>query len=60
MKYIEDTKISVATRLLDTTDLSITQISHDLCYCDSAHFSHSYSKATGTTPHERRKYFIKY
>jgi len=57
---IEDTKISVATKFLDTTDLSITEIAYKLCYCDSAHFSHAYSKAVGLTPGERRKYFIKY
>ncbi len=59
-KCIEETKISVATNLLDTTNLSITQIAHKLCYCDSSHFSHSYSKAVGITPCERRKYFVKY
>ena len=41
-----------AKRLLDETDLSVSEIGASVGYVSSAHFSHLFKKMTGMTPTE--------
>lgn len=57
-RYISSLRISEAVRLLDETDMSVTEISQSLGFCDSSHFCNVYRSLTGGTPHERRQFAI--
>ena len=48
-------RIERAKRLLDDRNLTLTDIAYACGYANSAHFSTSFGRATGTTPSEYRR-----
>lgn len=54
-RYIIDTKIRRAGRLLSATDLTVTEIAQRLSFYDSSHFASVFSSVTGTSPSDYRK-----
>ena len=55
MRYLNELRCAEAKRLLETTDLSITQIAICVGYNSSSHFSESYKKIVGEAPAYTRK-----
>ena len=53
--YIRKIRIERAQFLLSTSDESIADISEELHFCSSSHFSDTFRKATGMLPQEYRK-----
>lgn len=53
--HIRNLRITAGKHLLETTDLAISEIAHSLGYSDPAHFSHSFSRATGLSPRSYRR-----
>lgn len=53
--HIRGLRISAGKQLLETSDLSIGEISHALGYSDPAHFSHAFTRATGLSPRAYRR-----
>lgn len=43
-----------ASRLLDTTDMKVADISRTLGFCDEAYFSRTFKQVTGKSPREHR------
>lgn len=52
---INDMLLLEAKVLLGSTDKTVTEIAHTLCFEDQSHFSHFIKKHTGCTPLELRK-----
>lgn len=52
--YIAKVKTERAKFLLDHSDLSVSEISHQLCYSSESHFGSSFRRITGMTPTEYR------
>ena len=59
MKFLNQVRCKEAKTLLETTDLSITEIAISVGYNSSSHFSESYKKIIGETPAQTRKRFYK-
>ena len=57
LKYINAKKLQEARRLLTETDMSITNISVELAFSSSQHFSTRFSTAFSLTPREYRQAF---
>lgn len=58
MRYLNELRCMEAKKLLETTDLSITQIAICVGYNSSSHFSDSYKKIIGEAPaHTRKKLY---
>ena len=58
MRYLNELRCLEAKKLLETTDLSITQIAICVGYNSSSHFSDSYKKIIGEAPaHTRKKLY---
>ena len=55
MHYLNELRCMEAKKLLETTDLSITQIAICVGYNSSSHFSDSYKKIMGEAPAHTRK-----
>ena len=55
MHYLNELRCVEAKKLLETTDLSITQIAICVGYNSSSHFSDSYKKIMGEAPAHTRK-----
>lgn len=53
--HIRNLRITAGKHLLETSDLSIGEISHSLGYSDPAHFSHAFTRATGMSPRAYRR-----
>lgn len=49
-QYLITHRIKEASRLLRTTQLSVTEISHSLGFCTSQHFATLFKRHIGTTP----------
>ena len=54
--YVTDFKITLAKEMLETTNLSVTDISNDLGFSDSGYFIKQFKKHEGVTPAMFRKY----
>ena len=50
VRFLTNIRISNARRLLDTTDLTVSQIGESVGYNDQFHFSKTFSKITGMSP----------
>ena len=59
MAYYQHRRVQHACRLLMDLEKSITNIAHELGYCDSAHFTHLFTKHHGTLPSEYRRLYAK-
>ena len=55
MDYYQHRRLQQACTSLLGTNEPITDIAHDLGYCDAAHFSHFFRRYLGTTPSEYRR-----
>jgi len=54
-QLINDVLLLEAKVLLGSTDKTITEVAHQLCFEDQAHFSHFIKQQTGLTPAALRK-----
>ena len=54
MAYFQRRRVQIAGSYLLDLKRSITEIAHDLGYCDAAHFSHLFKQYQGVTPTEYR------
>jgi AraC-like DNA-binding protein len=50
---LDEVRISLARRLLDTDSLTVAQVAHRLGYAEAASFIHAYRRWHGTTPGRR-------
>ncbi|WP_169568184.1 GlxA family transcriptional regulator [Sneathiella limimaris] len=57
MEYIQSVRIEEARQLLETTDLSITDIGEQVGYMDTPSFRRLFKRKTGLTPAEHRRMF---
>jgi transcriptional regulator GlxA family with amidase domain len=57
MDYVQSLRIEEAKQILETTDLSIEAVAHDVGYEDSSSFSRLFRRKTGITPAQYRKRF---
>ncbi|WP_434701982.1 AraC family transcriptional regulator [Pseudomonas sp. D1-36] len=48
--WIRGQRIMRAKRLMQTTDLTLTQISQECGFCDQAHFCHIFTHSEGISP----------
>ncbi|MGH1469889.1 MAG: GlxA family transcriptional regulator [Cellvibrionaceae bacterium] len=55
LKYLQDIRIGIARDLLQTTNLSISEIAYRVGYHDLGHFSSLFKKTFNATPHDYRK-----
>lgn len=55
MQYYNQIQIEEAKRLLRVADMSITEISEKLCFCNPHYFSHVFQKYMHMSPSEYRK-----
>ena len=56
-QYIREVRIGVARHLLETDDLSLTQIASECGFYDQSHFSRQFKTSTGLTPLQYRRRF---
>ncbi len=56
--YINSQKLSEASRLLQTSDLSITEVAGHVGYTNMPYFSRLFKKKFGTSPAEYRKRYV--
>jgi AraC-like DNA-binding protein len=49
-EYLRQLRIQDSKRMLESTDMTITEIARSLGYRDPSHFSHSFTRATGMSP----------
>ena len=59
MKFLNTIRCNEAKTLLETTDLSITEIAISVGYNSSSHFTGSYKQIIGETPVQTRKNYYK-
>ena len=52
--YLDSLRLSESTRLLLTTDMSITEIAAELGFSDTCHYIRKFKAAYGITPHKYR------
>ncbi|MHC8326185.1 helix-turn-helix domain-containing protein [Pseudomonas sp. LB1P83] len=48
--WIRDQRIARAKQLIQSTDLTLTQISLECGFCDQAHFCHIFTRSEGINP----------
>ncbi|MCI0604607.1 AraC family transcriptional regulator [bacterium] len=53
--YIRRTRLKFAAKLLQETNLSLTEIALSTGFCDQSHFTHSFRRHFGITPRRFRK-----
>ena len=58
-RYIAERKMEYARRLIETTGLSVSEISETVGISDSAYFSRLFKSCYGMSPTYCRKYFLK-
>lgn len=56
-KYVLARRMETAKRLLESTDLSVSEISEKIGICDSAHLSRTFKKFYNTSPGRYRSYY---
>jgi AraC-like DNA-binding protein len=56
--YIKNKRLEKSAELLEISDLSITEISHECVFSDVAHFSNSFKERYNSTPSQYRLKFI--
>ena len=54
-RYVISCRIDRAKSLLRNTDLSVTEIAHQVGYASQSHFSVAFHKVTGQTPRRYRR-----
>ncbi|MGI1678321.1 MAG: helix-turn-helix domain-containing protein [Cellvibrionaceae bacterium] len=54
LKYLQEIRIGIARDLLQTTNLSISEIAYRVGYHDLGHFSSLFKKTFNATPHDYR------
>ena len=59
MKFLNTVRCNTAKELLESTDLSITEIAISVGYNSSSHFTGSYKQIIGETPAQTRRNFYK-
>jgi transcriptional regulator GlxA family with amidase domain len=59
VKFLNTVRCNEAKKLLETTDLSITEIAISVGFNSSSHFTETYKKIIGETPAQTRKRFYK-
>ena len=59
IKFLNTVRCTEAKKLLEETNMSITQIAISVGYNSSSHFTESYKKIIGETPAQTRKRFFK-
>lgn len=57
MDYVQSLRIEEAKQILETTDLSIEAVAHEVGYEDPSSFSRLFRRKTGITPAQYRKRF---
>jgi len=57
LEYLTDTRIQAAKLLLADTNRSVNQVSEEVGYIDTKHFTKLFKKSTGLTPSEYRKLY---
>lgn len=58
-QFINQIRLQEADRLLETTDLSISQIAYEVGYTSISHFNKVYKQTRGQAPNEFRMKFLK-
>ena len=53
--YLRELRLTTASELLETTDLSVAQIARDLGYSDPSHFTHAFTRAYQVSPRVYRR-----
>lgn len=57
MTYVNEERVSLASRLLIETDASVTQIAYDVGYSSHSHFNRQFRKLKKIAPRDYRKQF---
>ena len=57
--YIRIRRMETAKRLLESTDMSVSQIMEEIGFCDESQFSKQFKKYYALSPRNYRKYFRK-
>lgn len=57
-EYVNQTKMKIASEMVKTTNLPITEIAYRLGYSSHHYFSKCFKTYFGTTPSEMRKQFL--
>jgi transcriptional regulator GlxA family with amidase domain len=55
MTYLTRYRIQRAQQLLDTTDLSITEIALETGFSEISHFTRTFKRGVGVSPHAYRR-----
>jgi AraC-like DNA-binding protein len=55
--YIREVRIGMARHLLETSDMSVSQVALDCGFYDQSHFNHHFKTLTGLTPRRYRERF---
>jgi CheY-like chemotaxis protein len=55
MTYLTRYRLQRARQLLDTTDLPITEIAAETGFAELSHFTHTFKRETGVSPHAYRR-----
>lgn len=58
MDYAQSLRLEEAKQMLETTDLSVEAVAHEVGYEDSSSFSRLFRRKTGITPAQYRKRFV--
>ncbi len=58
-KYIMETRVEYAKRLLINSDMQLSQIAQKAGFGSNAHFTHNFKKIVGLNPSEYRNYMMK-
>jgi AraC-like DNA-binding protein len=54
-EHLQNLRIDTGRRLLDTTDLSIREIAHQVGYGEASNFSHAFTRVVGLSPKAYRE-----
>jgi AraC-like DNA-binding protein len=57
-QYLHQHRLQHAQRLLETTDITCAEISHQLGFNSLSHFSQIFKSTFGTTPARHRQIFL--
>ncbi len=58
-EWIRSQRIARAKCLIQHTEMTLTQISHECGFCDQSHFSHIFSRTEGINPFTWRGHALK-
>jgi AraC-like DNA-binding protein len=59
LNYLQSLRISQARRALETTDLSVEEVAHNVGYTDTSTFRRLFARTVGMSPSEYRRSFSK-